>query len=217
MLTIRREKWKDLYEFDGYYSVSNMGRVRSNERDVPMRDGRTRHVKERILRPGITKGYLFVNLRYEGNSYTREIHRLVGDAFLDTVHGKTQIGHIRLPFTNNEVSNLKYTTDSERMKLCYSRGRIVHPTLGKFGGDNPRALVTYCYEMNGEFKKCFNSIIEAAEWIIESGKSKASTISVLSAIARARRGEYSHSYGYLWRGEAPSEDNDWKPLNINPF
>ena len=56
------EIWKDVKGYEGLYQVSNMGRVRSLSRI----DGNNHPVKERIMKPSMSSGYLYVGLRKQG-------------------------------------------------------------------------------------------------------------------------------------------------------
>jgi NUMOD4 motif len=51
-----RERWRPIPDWEGYYSVSNRRRVRSETRMVIRSNGTTYRVKGRILRPryGVT-------------------------------------------------------------------------------------------------------------------------------------------------------------------
>ena len=57
------EDWRPVVGYEGLYSVSNLGRVRSEDRIVTAGVGRVRHQSERILKPGSDRGgYLIVTL-----------------------------------------------------------------------------------------------------------------------------------------------------------
>ena len=60
------EEFKSVRGYEGLYEVSNMGIVRSVEREVITSKG-IRIYKSKILSPGIQKlGYLYVTLSKEG-------------------------------------------------------------------------------------------------------------------------------------------------------
>lgn len=46
-----KEIWKDIEEFEGYYQISNLGQVKSMDRDVIYSNGVIRHYEERIRTP----------------------------------------------------------------------------------------------------------------------------------------------------------------------
>lgn len=48
---IEEEIWKSIKDYEGYYEVSSLGRVRSIERTIVKNDGRVTTYKERIIKP----------------------------------------------------------------------------------------------------------------------------------------------------------------------
>ncbi len=70
------EIWKDIPDYEGLYQVTNTGMVFSKKRNI-------------FLSPGLSDGYLFVNL-YHGLEYERfKVHRLVATMFLENSEIKT--------------------------------------------------------------------------------------------------------------------------------
>ena len=94
------EQYKIIKDFENY-SVSNLGRVRNNATDI-------------ILKPSIdTRGYYNVKLYQDGIKLTKNIHKLVGDAFIQNPFNKSCIDHIDNNRLNNNVSNLRWVTFQE--------------------------------------------------------------------------------------------------------
>ena len=59
---MKKETWKNIKDYEGYYQISSYGRVKSLKRQVRTKHG-FRTVKERILKPRKdTDGYLGVVL-----------------------------------------------------------------------------------------------------------------------------------------------------------
>lgn len=54
-MLIQEEIWKDVKGYEGYYSVSNMGRVKSLERTILKRNGGTARINEKFLLPHVQK------------------------------------------------------------------------------------------------------------------------------------------------------------------
>ena len=83
------EEWRDIQEYDGYYQVSNEGRIRSVYREVPCGIHGVRKIQGRLLTPAkSTNGYYQVTLT-KFNSRTRPLwHRVVSIAFHPEVDGK---------------------------------------------------------------------------------------------------------------------------------
>ena len=109
------EIWKDVPNYEGYYQVSNLGRVRSLDRIII--DGkRKRNFKGVVLKQGLSKaGYYSVSLYKNHKGMTFFIHQLVGICFLGyelkqngfVVNHKD---HNKLNNTLNHLKQFTYTT-----------------------------------------------------------------------------------------------------------
>lgn len=104
------EVWKDIEGFEGYYQVSNKGRVKSLVR--------WKRKTEKIIK-GCTIGkfgYLQVGLRKGGKVKNFLIHRLVMMAF-DPIDNAPdmQVNHKDFNTANNELSNLEWVTCQENI------------------------------------------------------------------------------------------------------
>lgn len=111
---MKNEIWKPIKDYEGWYEVSNMGRVRSLDRTVYFKDGkRSRTYKGQILRYKYHHGYQMVNLLRNKEINTVYIHRLVIETFLPTVEGKTWCNHKNGIKSDNRVENLEWCTSSE--------------------------------------------------------------------------------------------------------
>jgi hypothetical protein len=107
------EVWMNIAGYDGLYEVSNLGNVKSLNRTVIYKDGRTWDVKERILKQcNTTKGYLFVNLSKNAKSYPHKVHQLVAVAFIPNPENKPQVNHKDTIKTNNPATNLEWINNS---------------------------------------------------------------------------------------------------------
>lgn len=100
-----QEIWRNIPGYDGLYSVSNFGRVMSQERT----DRIGRNKKRKILIPCKSQnGYLKVSLYKNGKVKYKSIHRLVAEAFLENEQNLPCINHIDENKENNVVSNLEW-------------------------------------------------------------------------------------------------------------
>lgn len=105
MFKEEREIWKDIEGFEGLYQVSNMGRVRSLDRE----DAQGRRRKGRVLADKHNnRGYHTIDLCRDGNIEYKLIHRLVATAFLDKPDNLPQVNHKDENKENNAVSNLEW-------------------------------------------------------------------------------------------------------------
>ncbi|UJE34724.1 HNH endonuclease [Acinetobacter phage vB_AbaM_P1] len=134
--------WKDVKGFEGLYSVSNTGEVKSLSRIAERWQNGIlirQPIKERILKPTINKklGYKSVALRLEGSTYRLYVHRIVAENF---VCGKTdkeyQVCHIDGDKLNNNSDNLRWDTPTGN-----ASDRVEHGT-GAVGEDNTQSILT---------------------------------------------------------------------------
>ena len=59
----KQEIWMPIPDYEGFYEVSNLGRVRSVDREVADRSGRVRIFKGKVRKPVMNRGgYLLVLL-----------------------------------------------------------------------------------------------------------------------------------------------------------
>ncbi len=107
------EIWKDIEGYEGYYQVSNMGRVKSLDRVVPHGRCGTITRKEKILKHGNSKGYDMVVLCVEHKRKAITVHKLVAEAFISKKESHMQVNHIDGNPKNNVVSNLEWCTSQE--------------------------------------------------------------------------------------------------------
>ncbi len=96
------EEWRDVVDFEGWYQISNLGRVRNKH--------------GRILKTYISrkkKGeYLRIRLRKNTVKKHFSIHRLVADAFLDPAPSIDAEVHHKIGKSNN-VNNLEWLTPNQ--------------------------------------------------------------------------------------------------------
>lgn len=126
------EVWLPVKGFEGYYEVSNFGKVRGVDRLAAVGSGGTRLVRGTNRKFSVsTKGYFQVLLSKNGRVYTKAVHRLVAEAFLQRVDGKDQVNHIEGDKQNNVLSNLEWCNNSENAVHAFRLGLRVPNNLGK--------------------------------------------------------------------------------------
>lgn len=113
----KAERWADVPGYEGYYQVSDAGRVKSLKRTVPMRDGRTYRVGGKILRtkPG-PGGYTIVCLSKDGTEWGELLHRLVLAAFVGPCPPGMECCHEDGDPADNRLENLRWDTKTSNQQ-----------------------------------------------------------------------------------------------------
>lgn len=136
-MSIVDEIWKDISGYEGYYQVSNLGRVRSCDRWVNNKVG-VRLISGRLLKPWKNeKGYFYIDLVKDSDRRKFKVHRLVAFAFVDGYFEGSQVNHIDGVKSNNNASNLEFCTASKNMFHSYSMG--LQPVRNLKGERHPNA------------------------------------------------------------------------------
>jgi hypothetical protein len=109
------ERWKWVVGFEGFYQVSDLGRVRSVDRIVRGGYGKPRKLVGKVLRLKTDKryGYRAANLHKEGFCTFIEVHRLVMAAWVGPCSEGLEVCHGPNGVADNSVSNLCYGTKSQ--------------------------------------------------------------------------------------------------------
>lgn len=134
---IENEIWLPVSDFEGLYEISNIGRVRSVNKQVFNGFAyyeRKGHVLAPHLRPN---GYYSAMLYKDGKYKCFAVHRLVALAFLPNPENKPFIDHIDGNPQNNKLENLRWCTQKENMANSTSRERML--AARKFGPEH------HCY------------------------------------------------------------------------
>ena len=171
----QKEIWKDIKGYEGYYEISNMGRVRSK-------------IKNRLLKPVIHKkgGYLRIHLGTCGGRYNKSkkymIHRLVMENFNPTTELRVlEIDHINCNVQDNRLENLEWVTPKENVSRAYNNKLIknVKSTL-QIDRNTGKIIAKY------------RSAREASRIVANGGYGN---------IINCCLGKVKTAYGYIWRYE----------------
>lgn len=110
----QEETWKDITDYEGFYQVSSLGKVKSLDRYRTDKKGFSKFLPSVVLKLGRgTHGYLSCVICKDCKPKTKTVHRLVAIHFLDKVDGKEFVNHIDGNKLNNHASNLEWVTSSE--------------------------------------------------------------------------------------------------------
>lgn len=125
------EEWRPVVGFEGLYSVSSYGRIRSEARTTSYLSSRGtlihRGVPTRILSPGTANGYEFVQLWRDGEPIRQSAHCAVLRAFVGEAPSPAHQGaHGDGNSRNNKVGNLRWATGVENQA-----DRVLHGTANR--------------------------------------------------------------------------------------
>lgn len=180
------EVWKDIEGYEGFYQVSNFGRVKSLEKEF--KAGRSyglRMMKERILKHGTNSGgYQVVVFSKDEKKRSFSVHRIVAETFIPNPECKKEVNHIDGNKTNNHVDNLEWSTRSENILHAYKMNLQ----------DAPKKKIDQ-FDKVGKFIKSYNSLTEA---------SKELNI-CLKTISNNLKGRNKSAGGYVWKYAEKSE------------
>ena len=117
------EEWREIEDYEGYYEVSNIGRVRRKKGETIYKDGRVANFSETILKASLNqKGYLRVYLSIKSKKITKTVHRLVAETWILNPENKKTVNHKDLDKTNNMVDNLEWLSNKENMQHAFAHG-----------------------------------------------------------------------------------------------
>jgi len=120
------EEWRDVVGYEGYYQVSNLGRIKGLERIVICnKKGNTKKLKEKMMSQSCTKDYLSINLRMNGKVSFFTVHRLIAIAFIPNPENKPEVNHIKGNKYDNRIWMLEWSTKSENGKHAFQLGLSV--------------------------------------------------------------------------------------------
>lgn len=115
------EIWKDIFGYEGYYQVSDLGRVKSMERKENRKWGNS--VKEKIMKGSLNpKGYLGFCFRKERKEKTIHIHVLLAKAFIPNPNNYPIVRHLDDNRSNHKLENLAWGTTADNAKDAVRNG-----------------------------------------------------------------------------------------------
>ena len=109
---VRKEHWKPIKEWEELYEVSDIGNVKRLERSYTDSLGRNITLPEKILSVHFNNKtrYQRVNLSANGKTTTRDVHRLVAEAFIPNPDNLPEVNHKDENHLNNQADNLEWVT-----------------------------------------------------------------------------------------------------------
>lgn len=179
------ELWKEIKGFEGVYSVSNYGRIKSFKKS-----------KEGFILSNVNKngGYLSIVLsKGENIKYTR-CHRLVAEYFLQKIEGKTQVNHKDFDKQNNHYLNLEWVTPKENIKHLIDSGKdFTSEMIYNNRFIRPKKIIQK--SLNGDFIALYQNAKEANFY---SGVCQRNILQVASKTEYKTGKTRSQAGGFIW-------------------
>lgn len=122
------ERWMPVVGWEGWYEVSDRGRVRSIPRSIVRSNGWPQTFRGKVLSPGSVgkAGHVAVGLWKGGKIVSRSIHLLVLTAFVGPRPNGMQACHNNGVPDDNRLENLRWDTPSAN---SYDRVKHGHDRL----------------------------------------------------------------------------------------
>lgn len=182
------EIWKPITGYEGYYEVSDLGRVRRVESLVKtgIKHSDYRAVKCRVLKPHTKRsGYLTVDLSKDNTVKTISIHKIVALTFIPKEDGKTEVNHKNCNKADNRVVNLEWVTPRENKDHAKANGCYY----------NPNRKPILCKQTQTVFQGSY----KAAEWVNATKYQNSKQVrGMANKIREACNGHQTTAYGYTW-------------------
>lgn len=187
-ITLEGEEWRDVVGYEGYYKVSNLGRIASiREFYEYTRNGKTfirnctKHICSTSIAPSTHYERMTFKVNYKHD--TQLVHRIVAKAFIPNPHGYTCIDHIDDNPKNNHADNLqwcdyKINNSKPHHKLASS--------VAKIGNIDPKRKPIIAYKEGVPYK------IYPSVWDAQYDGHKN------SAIIRVLQGKLKTHHGLYW-------------------
>lgn len=173
-----KEEWRPVVGYEGFYEVSNTGKVDSINFH---REGYRARLKTQII-----KGYVRVSLLKKSKVKHFFLHRLVAEAFIPNPNNLPFINHKDENKLNNRVDNLEWCTASYNNNYGSIKQKI----------SEKKGVPVIQLTLDGKFVARYKSLREAA----------AKTGAQLSSISAVCLGKLLKTHGYKWRYEDDEKD-----------
>lgn len=121
---MKDEIWKPIVGYEGFYEVSNFGRIRSIEHFVNHSKGGKKIIRSKVMNPYTDEdGHKRIKLCKMGKGKKHYVHNLVTEAFIGPKPSGYATAHGNGIPDDNRLENLRYATfaENEADKLIHGR------------------------------------------------------------------------------------------------
>lgn len=167
------EIWKDIPGYEGYYQISNLGKVKQLKKNKCLTLCET------------TKGYLRAYLYKDGVREAFSVHRLVAKLFVPNPENKPEVNHKFGNKKDNRWHQLEWNTTKENVIHSFEVLNRVAPS----GENNKLSQPVEQLSLSGELLNTFPSNTAVRKSKIVDAK----------ALDKCLKGEISSARGFIWR------------------
>lgn len=126
-MTNLNEIWKECYNYESYFEVSNLGRIRKKDTLKILKQSKCR------------KGYMNIRLFVSKDNFkSHKVHRLVLNTF-SNLKNLPQVNHINGVKSDNTLFNLEWSNNSHNIKHAWSTGLFKPKQLKSL--DSPHSVI----------------------------------------------------------------------------
>ena len=189
------EIWKPIKNFEEFYEISNLGRVKKKERTYTNNLGYIVTFPE-VISNGYFDGikYKYFTLYKDGVRKNIKIHRLVAEAFIPNPENLPQINHKDENPFNNSVENLEWCTAEYNINYGERNKKSSETKLSKGYKWNETQRLSNQKRVR-KLDKDLN-ILEEFDSIISAAKSVNGDPGSIGNCCNRRS---KSSYGFVWR------------------
>lgn len=177
--------WVTVHGYEGIYQINSSGNIKSLKRVSINRNGPIT-LKEKILKPSLSAGYLLIGLRVNKVRKSFRLNRLVAIHFIPNPLNLPEVNHLDGDKTNNNYLNLVWSTAKENTIHAHKNGLVRY----NYGRNHYKSIpVVKCDKYGVEIKFYENARFAACDGFYPS------------MVHRASRGtlKSGHLYkGYYW-------------------
>lgn len=187
------EVWKDLEQYEGFYAISNYGRLKRYVRF----DAIGRKLQEKIIvrAYSVTKANHLINAKftfgYNNKVITKAASILVAEAFIGEIPKGHCVVHLDKNTKNDKLENIAIMSYTDSLKIDYSLNKRDNSDFG-IRGNIGRNKIVEQYTPEGTLIATFNSLGEVRKHF-GFRKSIISKVCLKNMFSR----DYS-AYGFRW-------------------
>lgn len=127
VINLRNEEWKDIIGYEGFYKISNLGRVQSvANKGTYGKSGVHRRLPNILLKHYTCKknGYPRYSLSKDGKDKHFKLHRLLAIHFIPNPNNLPYVNHINGVRNDFRLENLEWCTPAENVRHAFAMGAM---------------------------------------------------------------------------------------------